>query len=225
MNVWDPYAPVVYILHTLLGTAGVVAATVALLSLKGGILHVRAGRIFAAFASVASVTAIVFSATRFSPFAVVSALIVLSLVAGAILAVRPRTSLVAVGELATALLMTIASAALLVMIVLPLLGGAPLLVVAWPAAYLLFPAWFLFDDVKFLRAEPDARRSGRLRRHLSRMAFALAIAVHAPIVSFGDRLGIDPAVAFFGPFVLWPAILLVFRNHPMLSRKQAVGAA
>jgi hypothetical protein len=44
------------------------------------------------------------------------------------------------------------------------------------------------------------------------MAFAVAIAVHAPIVSFGDRLGLNPDVAFFGPFILWPIIVYATRK-------------
>lgn len=225
MNVWDPYNPVVYFLHTLLGTTGVLAAAVALYSRKGSVPHVRAGLVFTAFAVIASVTAVIFSATRFSPFAVVSAVIVISLVAGAILALRPRTTLVRVGEGGTTALMALALAALLVMCALPLLGGAPLFVIAWPAAYALFPAWFVWDDVRFLRADADERLALRFRRHLSRMAFALAIAVHAPVVSFGDRLGIDPALAFFGPFVLWPLLVYGFRAHPLLTRESRARAS
>lgn len=63
-----------------------------------------------------------------------------------------------------------------------------------------------------------------MRRHLSRMAFAFAIAVHAPLVSFAGPLGIDPIVAFFGPFVLWPVIVFVFRGHPLLAPPKPVDA-
>lgn len=225
MNIWDPYNPVVYFLHTLLGTIGVLAAVTAFYSRKGSTWHIRAGLTFTAFAVVASVTAIIFSVTRFSPFAVVSAFIVVSLVGGAILAVRPRTSFVQMGEGATTVLMALALAALLVMIALPLLDGAPLFAVAWPAAYAVFPAWVLWDDAGFLRADADGRRARRFPRHLSRMAFAFAIAVHAPVVSFGDRWGIDPVLAFFGPFVLWPVLVFAFRAHPLLRVQKSTGTA
>ena len=217
MSLWDPYDPITYLLHTILGSAGVLAAVVAIASRKGGVSHVRAGWFFSSFAAVAATTAIAFSATQFSPLAIASSLIVLSLVGGAILALRPRTSIVAMGEVVTLVLMVVPACILLAGVILTRLDGAPLGATMLPGAYLLFPAWFLADDYRFMRSSGDQRRSRAHGRHLSRMAFALAIAVHAPVVSFGDRLGIDPIVAFFGPFMLWPLIVFAFRGHPMLA--------
>ena len=91
----------------------------------------------------------------------------------------------------------------------------PLMAVLPILAYALFPTWFLVDDLRFRRA--GARRRPRThRRHFSRMAFALAIAVHAPLVSFADDLDIPGWLAFFGPFLLWPALLFALRRHPLL---------
>lgn len=41
MNLWEPYHSITYFLHTLLGTAGVLAAVIALAVLKGS-LHMCA---------------------------------------------------------------------------------------------------------------------------------------------------------------------------------------
>jgi hypothetical protein len=57
------------------------------------------------------------------------------------------------------------------------------------------------------------------------MAFALAIAVHAPIVSFGDDWGIHPVMAFFGPFVLWPLLVHAFRNHRLVRAVPVAGVS
>jgi hypothetical protein len=94
-------------------------------------------------------------------------------------------------------------------VVMSIQGGGWLM----PFLYSLFPLGLLIGDIRFLRLDGQERAAVRLPRHYSRMAFALAIAVHAPIVSFGDDLGLHPAVAFFGPFVIWPAIVFFFRRR------------
>lgn len=74
----------------------------------------------------------------------------------------------------------------------------PLYVLALPLLYAAFPTHFLLDDRRF--RQPGADRSARAYpRHLSRMAFAFAIAVHAPVVSFADDLQLNLYVAFLGP--------------------------
>lgn len=89
---------------------------------------------------------------------------------------------------------------------------------ALPLLYAAFPTHFLLDDRRFRRLGAD-RAARAYPRHLSRMAFAFAIAVHAPVVSFADDLQLDLYVALFGPFLLWPAILFVLRQHPRLQAR------
>ena len=88
-----------------------------------------------------------------------------------------------------------------------------------PLVYSLFPAWFLLGDLRFRRLQGDARRVAGIRQHLSKMAFALAVAVHAPAVTFADDFRIPLLLAFFGPLLLWPAILYGLRDHPLLQRR------
>lgn len=59
----DPFPPVVYFLHTILGTVGVLLAVVALAGVKGSSTHVRAGWGFVAASVVAALTAVAFSVT------------------------------------------------------------------------------------------------------------------------------------------------------------------
>ena len=81
-----------------------------------------------------------------------------------------------------------------------------------PLLYAIFLSILLTNDIRFKRLAVEARQRKRLARHISKMAFALAIAMHAPIVSFSDELGLHPALAFFGPFSLWPAIIVYFKK-------------
>lgn len=228
----DPFPPIVYFLHTILGTVGVILALVALAGIKGSSTHVRAGWGFVIASVVAALTAIAFSMTSPSPLAVASALMVLALVASAILTLRPATIAVRRAEWAATASMSIAWLILAALgaFALALAFGLaspppeaelpPLYVLALPLLYAVFPTYFLLDDRRFRRLGAD-RATRAYPRHLSRMAFAFAIAVHAPVVSFADDLQLNFLVAFFGPFLLWPAILFALRRHPRLQARKS----
>jgi len=228
----DPFPPVIYFLHTILGTLGVLLAVVALTGVKGSSTHVRAGWGFVIASVVAALTAVAFSVTSPSPLAVASALMVLSLVASAVLALRPASARVRRAESAATAVMGLAwllltslgsfAVALAVGLAAPPSEAElpPLHVLALPLLYAVFPTHFLVDDRRVRRLGSD-RSSRAYPRHLSRMAFAFAIAVHAPVVSFADDLQLNLYVAFFGPFLLWPAILFALRRHPRLQPKRA----
>ncbi len=243
MNFWEPYNPAIYFLHTVLGTVGVLSAIIALGALKGKTLHIRMGWVFIVMVAVAATTAIIFSFTRPSPLSVASALITYGLVLGAILALRERSGWVKFGESIAFALLALPFIALFLMALLPVvveLGiiplpppppGAPdipppttsdtLFAIGFTGLYALIVLCFLIGDLRFFRLGVKERDAKRFRRHLSRMTFALAIAIHAPIVTFGDRLGLDPFLAFFGPFLLYPIVMYFFRNHRLLNQDPA----
>ena len=218
MNIWDPFHPFAYFLHTILGGAGLLGAIIALSVTKGSSRHVLAGRTFAITASIVAATAILFSITSFAPMAIASAAITLSAIASALLALRKKTQKVATGELATTILMSV--------VVLWLLYGAALSYpqggLLWipPLAFGAIAAALLVDDIRFMKYDSNERASKRLTRHLSRMSFAFAIAVHEPIVVFADRLSIHPALAFYGPFIVWPLLFFFFKNR--INKKMIV---
>lgn len=230
-----PYSPIVYFLHTIIGTLGVLLAFVALAQQKGNTAHRRSGWGFTIAAGVAAVTAIVFSTTEPSPLSIASSLMVLGLVWGAVLALRPLSGRVRAAEWGATVLVTL-SWLILVLVgtfgILIVAGIAPappgvekppLWVVMMPVLYAFFPTYFLIDDRRFRRRGGD-RRPVAFTRHLSRMAFALAIAVHAPIVSFADDLGLNPMLAFFGPFIIWPIVLYATRQPPLRLRRDTASA-
>jgi bacteriorhodopsin len=208
VNIWDPFHPVAYLLHAILGFAGIFGAMTALAVVKGSARHILAGRVFAVAAAVAATTALVFSFTTFAPMAIASAVLLLSVVGGAVLAHREKSPGVAAGELVTTLMMAF--------VVLWLLYGVAM--AAPNGGYLWLPPMFLacvtasllVNDVRFMRLKQTGRELKRLPRHLSRMAFAFAIAIHEPIVVFSDDLNLHPIVAFYAPLIVWPAIYFFF---------------
>ena len=209
MRIWDPFNPVVYFVHTFVGALGVVGALFALSVLKGSRAHVIAGWVFTTAACIAAATAVVFSFTEFSPLALASSVMTLGAITAAVLAVRPRNRGVVVGEYVTTGLMGLAFLWLSLGVVMSIGSGA------WlpPFLYSLFPLGLVISDIRFLRLDDAGRARSRLPRHYSRMAFALAIAVHAPIVSFADQIPVHPALSFFGPFVIWPLIVVTSRRR------------
>lgn len=213
MSIWEPFDPVSYFLHIILGGLGIVGALVALSALKGSSNHIWAGRLFVLAAFVAAATAVVFSFTEFSGAAIASSVMTFSCLGAALLALRPKNKAVSSGEVITTTLMGLAFLWILFGLSMSIQGGRWL----QPLLYSLFAGGLLIGDIRFLRLDAQRRADGRLPRHFSRMAFALAIAVHAPIVTFGDELGLEPTLAFFGPFLIWPAIVLFFK------RRQAKG--
>ena len=211
MNIWDPFHPFVYFVHTMLGGVGLLGALIALSVTKGSSPHVLAGRAFAIAASVVAATAILFSITSFAPMAVASAAITLSAVGGALLALRNKTQKVAAGELATTILMAAVVLWLLYGGVLSYSQGGLLWIP--PLAFGAIAAALFVNDLRFMKYDSNDREAKRLTRHLSRMAFAFSIAVHEPIVIFADRLSIHPALAFYGPFIVWPVLFFSFNNR------------
>lgn len=209
MSIWEPFDPVTYFSHTILGGLGIVGALIALTVLKGSSGHIWAGRLFVFAAFVAAATALVFSFTTFSGPAIASSVITFSCLGAAVLALKPRSRAVLGGEIVTTFLMGAALLWMLFGSYMSIQNGRWLI----PLLYSLFPLVLLIGDLTFLRLDQRHRSGARLPRHYSRMGFALAIAVHAPIVSFGDDLGLHPALAFFGPFVIWPTIVLYFNRR------------
>lgn len=226
-----PFPVLPYFLHTIIGTLGVLLAFVALGRRKGSRSHKAAGWGFVVSVAIAALTAIIFSAIVGSTLTLASALLVLGLVCGAVMALRPGTAWTrAGGWVGTGLVLL----SWLILVPMGLFGVAIVLqwvppppgvaIPSWssvltPLAYAAFPTWFLLGDLRFRRLQGDARRTAGVRQHLSKMAFALAVAVHAPVVTFADDFRLPFLLAFFVPLLLWPAILYAMRHHPLLNRK------
>lgn len=209
MNIWDPFHPLAYVIHTSLGVAAVLGAILALAVTKGSSAHILAGRTFAVGTSVVAAIAIAFSLTSFAPMAIASAVLAISAIGSAFLALRTRSTRVIAGELVTTMLMALVLLWLLFGTSMSVPQGGDLLWIP-PLVLAACSAALLANDIRFIRQDDAGREEKRLPRHLSRMAFAFAIAVQAPIVVFADRLNIDPILAFYGPFLIWPVVAFFF---------------
>jgi hypothetical protein len=219
MNIWDPFHPLAYFLHTGLGVAGILGAIVAMAAVKGTKPHILAGRIFAVAAGVAAATAIAFSFTSFAPMAIASAVIMFSVVGSAILAHRRRSSWVTKGELLTTILMALALLWLLYGIALSVPQGGLLWIP--PLVFAALCAAFLVNDIHFLMLDDAGRSSKRLARHFSRMGFAFALAIHQPLVIFADDLHIHPGLAYYGTLFIWPLIFFFFDRR--IKKRGTIG--
>lgn len=211
VNIWDPFNPAAYFLHAILGVSAILGALVALALVKGSRRHILAGRIFSVAAAIAAVTAIVFSFSTFAPMAIASAALMLSVVGSAILAHHSRSTWVAGGEWVATTLMAVVLLWLLYGVAISLPHGGLLWLL--PLILVFISAAFLVNDIRFIRLDDAGREQNRLPRHVSRMAFAFAIAVHEPVVVFSDDLNIHPGLAFYGPLIIWPAIVYFFNGR------------
>ena len=209
--IWDPFDPLPYLTHVSIGTLGLIGAIVALRSAKGSPTHRRAGWVFAVAATVAAVSALYLNLNGAGLLVWTSTLMTLSLVAGGVLASRRRSVLVVLGEFVAMAVMAMVTLNLWANVVSWLIQGVPASDLQTELLYGLFPLGFLIFDFRHIVRRRSSDRPV-IFRHLSRLAFAFAIAVHAPIVSFSDDLGLNALLAFFGPFLIWPMVLWAFRR-------------
>ncbi|MBI1402813.1 MAG: hypothetical protein GC147_06345 [Porphyrobacter sp.] len=215
----DPFSPLVYWPHVVLGITSVFFAAIAIAVRKGSARHRQAGWAFSAAMSVAAVTAIAFSFVRFAPPALFSSSVVLYGVGAGVLSLRRREGslrllqralsfvpiLIALAALAAAAALALVPPPPEVEVPLPLLIAGPLLFLAVAALF----AALARGDFRFLR-EQTPGKPRRYRRHALRMALAVTEVVRAPLISFGPPLGEDGILSFpvyfFGPFFLIPLI-------------------
>lgn len=209
----DPFNPLVYWPHVVLGIGSVFAVLFAVFSAKGSKLHRTSGIVFSFAMGVAAITAVLFSVWRFAPPALFSSISVLYGIGMGILSLRARSGgWRALQRLLVILpfvlgLVGIAAVASLFFQDLPV--GIRLLAGTAASMVVVFFLSLVWKDIAFLRTG-ETDRFRRLRRHALRMAIAGAEVVRAPLLSFGPPIGAEGALSFplyfFGPFLLIPLI-------------------
>lgn len=219
---WEPFDPVSYFAHVILGVIGLAGAVWALSVRKGSRGHVRAGWVFITGVGIAAFTVFVFSFTQLAPGALANAVLVCALLCSAILALKERTPAVAAGEWSCSLF-TFATILLLSAGVVFLSQRGGFLWVG-PATALLVSVIFLVGDMRFYRLVAEERKQRRVARHLTRLLYCVASAVAAPFVSFADELGMNQVYMSLAPNLIWPLLVLAFRPRPVAPGPKAVTA-
>jgi hypothetical protein len=192
--------------HLFVGSFGLIGALLALSVAKGSCLHKAGGWIFIFGVGVAAVTALHFQFTRFAAPPVLSSFEAVIGVSTGLLALRRLTPTVRRAELALAAFNLLLLLAFLAVAIPAMQRGVAPPVRVLGTAFI--PVVFLLGDVVYLRR----RGSGvRLARHLSRMAWTLAIALRAPLFEVRDDFGL-PDWTLHLPLLVPPLLLWGFRG-------------
>lgn len=193
-----PFPPLLHFSHLLFGGLGFGGALIALASKKGGNVHVSAGRVMFVTMSVSAVTALLLMLTKFSVPPVVNSITALVGLITGILALQKPSAIVRRAEIAL-------SAILLLTVIwflfnaLPQIWSGNLFFMA-PVTVVLVSLIFLIDDARYLR-KTQVKRVARIRRHLTRMVWTLAVLVRAPLFELRDELGLSLPIVLVAPLM------------------------
>ncbi|MEX0899633.1 MAG: hypothetical protein WD081_02975 [Gammaproteobacteria bacterium] len=203
------------LVHAVLGSVALFAGVVAMLTVKGSRLHVRAGRVFAWLMGAVVVLALLFMFYRFLPLAVVLSLATAYMIPSAVLSTS-RNGRGFVGM--NVLLMGVTGGLCLFATdqFVRLNLGADQLFIGPLVLAALFGALFA-DDWRMLVRRP-VEPNYWIRRHLERMILAFAIAVMALV-----RIGVDFGLTFEMTVILPLSvaafgILYMYRRYPLAGR-------
>ena len=224
LNLLDPspYHFLTYYSHILLGTVAIIAAAIAIYSIKGGKWHRKAGTVYMIGMGIAALTAFITLIHNFNGPTIANAMIVIYAAGGAYLATRRNSALALNGDwalFALGLMTTITFGMMagqrvaegVVPAIAPLGIGLPLLVL-------------LALDLNYLLRGSEYRRTHRLRRHVSRIAWALLVTVRAPVNELRDVIGINQPTVVFAPYLLVVVVLVLFwRKASRMEAKQRAG--
>lgn len=205
-----PFDPISYYIHIIIGVVGLVAGMIALLTKKGSQPHILAGRTFAICVVIVSITSAVLLSVRMIPPLMMAAMTAVYAVGTAILALRTATPNVKKIEYGLSIAECLVIA-VFVYISIPqvMQGNIPPI---GPLAILAIPIILLVGDYNFYR-NPEQRPRMRVFRHLSRMIWALIVAIRAPIVEFNVVLQIPTPIILFAPLIVAPVLIVLFRSQ------------
>ena len=202
----DVYAQAPFAAHYILGFVALGAIGGALASRKGSSVHVWSGRVFVVGMIVAALTAYYFVTVQFAVPVLFDATLMMVAAGSAVLALQPRANWVVALEMLLTVVSLAAALALSAAGVQFLLSGSA---GAIPASIHAAIFWsFFVGDLGF--RSPDKRRTHRVRRHLYRMAWAIAIGIYAPLFTFREEFGLSNQVVYLGAMALGPLVLLIF---------------
>jgi len=206
----DPYDPIVYIVHVLLGFIAFFAGIVAIASRKGSRRHVLTGKVFAYLMLVVSITTLVFAMDKLLPLAVLLAVGVMYMVPSAINAFHQHRGYALIWDrvLIVIPLLIFTFAAMqavrgLTNASLPALG--PILMAS------TFGFLLIEDLLLFRKIERD--RLFWVRRHMVRMILAFTFAAMAVLrIGIGVGLTLEQTV-IYPILIAWCCIAYTYRKY------------
>ena len=203
------------LLHTGIGTLGLLGGVVALLAAKGSRRHVLGGKVFAWSMAAIVITTMITMLDEFLPLAVVLAVAEVYLVPSALLSVnRERRDFRAWSWILMSIPGLLCLFAAVQFVRFSMASGT---VLVGPLV-LCFMFGFLFVQDWRMLANRPAHPNVWLRRHFVRMILAFTIAVMA-LVRIGLRFGLSLEASVVVPLaVATLAILWVYRRYPVTSR-------
>ena len=194
-------------LHYALGAIALLALLAALVARKGSKAHIVSGRIFVVGMMIAAVTAYYFVFVSFDIPPVFDATLFVVAAGTAVLALQPPGKWIRRAELLLTVVTFVAAAMLILVGSMLLRSGAGLSAVPAAVHGAIFAALF-FEDLSFRKSTERDKR--KVRRHLFRMSWAVAIGVYAPLFTFRDSVGLSSEAVYFGAMALGPLTMLTF---------------
>jgi len=204
-----PFDPISYYVHIAIGLIGLIAGLIALAAKKGSKPHIIAGRTFVACIVIVSVTSSVLLSVRMVAPLLMATMTAVYAVGTALLALRPATPMIKTLEYGLSLAEAIVVVMFLYM-ALPQVAEGNIPPIG-PVVILAIPLILLVGDVNFYR-KLDQRPQLRVLRHMSRMIWALIVAIRAPIVEVNAVLQIPAPLILFAPLIIAPLMIFLFRR-------------
>ncbi|GMG85752.1 hypothetical protein [Biformimicrobium ophioploci] len=207
VNVW---------LHILFGTIALFGAVTALWVKKGSKNHVKSGTVFAWLMGAVCITSLITLGKQFIPPVLVLSTVSLYLILTGVICFskkyrQSRPLAIALLIPAIALLLFTATQSIRLNLASEALAYAPIVMAAMLAA-------LVYDDVRMLLTQPSSSRYW-LRRHLSRMILAFAVATEA-LLRLGTDLGIPQRQrAAFPVLIAVVALAWMYKKYPPANKK------
>lgn len=206
----EPHSILPYIAHVVAGIIILATGAAALSSTKGSKLHRSNGYIFVFMGVLAAITALLFMADfGFVHNIFGTSILAISVSLSSILALKSPSGRIKLYE-AFSLLLTLSASWVLFARFIEFASEDGLVSEAsfFTFGCAFFALFFLAYDTLFIRLDNEARARSRMKRHVSGMAFIVALMIHAPVVSVFTDLDINFYLKFFTPYVLWPIIYI-----------------
>ena len=216
--IWEPFDPVSYFIHVVLGFTAFGAGIFALATKKGTQVHIKAGKIFAYLMIPVALSTIVFMSHEFLPLALLMSLAVLYFIPSAINAIRnAKKSAILWDSVLIIIPLALFLFSALQSVRVQFIESAPKLGPVLMAATFGF---ILIQDLALLKSR-ERDNSYWIRRHLTRMILAFTFTAMA-VVRLGINIGLTLEQSVIYPtLAAWICIAYCYKKYSPEKLKPA----